>query len=794
MDSSSETNDTCEETGEGNNRSNIPKIGLTLSPLASFVCLVAVFAGSSGAAVIFQQYLIPVVIAILAYLIVILMLAVLNEDEMRRYFGALIATGTLLPVTLVMTTVITLGLGWAVPARCQSGGTFTLFWGSVIAVWGWFVAAFICSRCADFASAVPSSAGEFGRRLCQVKSAHHILCSEVLSDPSKCGNAKTATVCMEIQCQVDEIDKTIKKSGPPWVLGTGYMNVWGRLYSAEEALIEVLPQEKVVEGAIRDELRLEGSDMDPKQRDELLEKLRNAVCVIDSGARQFLKKTVMVAPTLAISTPSQLPVQQINTDFSQLLQATGGTPPYMWEVISDSKVVELKAAGLQLDNRTGVLNGNTPKPHDFVFQVRVTDSNDLSVTKCFSLAVKDKVTATASPPSNSPLNAEARSVLRSVRASINEYREARWNGLILARNRLMATLFFTSLTVYVLLILALVENASRGSVIAASVFYMVGAAIGLGSRLGSESENKTGFYDYGLSAAGLVTVPVFSGLTALGGVVLIAMLPYAGQILGPLQSEPLAIVTPQQLRDATVAERYLQPLEARGGTKPYTWAMSANALNGMPDGLGLESSGALSGTPTNSGSARFALRVTDSSGATAENVFALTIKPLPEKLSRLAVDTTSPLPAATAGESYSKRLQALGGKPAYTWSVVGDSLQGSGLELDKNTGELKGAPRKGQIFTFTVEVKDAVGKSERKTLSLPVRQPEQASGSGVPTTGGTAGSIPTLKEVFNLSKNLGGILIAAIFGLTPSLLFDRLKQMTDKYKQDLKSSQTTQGK
>jgi hypothetical protein len=33
--------------------------------------------------------------------------------------------------------------------------------------------------------------------------------------------------------------------------------------------------------------------------------------------------------------------------------------------------------------------------------------------------------------------------------------------------------------------------------------------------------------------------------------------------------------------------------------------------------------------------------------------------------------------------------------------------------------------------------------------------------------------------------------VAAVFGLTPGLLFDRLLQQADKYKADLKSSQAT---
>jgi hypothetical protein len=45
---------------------------------------------------------------------------------------------------------------------------------------------------------------------------------------------------------------------------------------------------------------------------------------------------------------------------------------------------------------------------------------------------------------------------------------------------------------------------------------------------------------------------------------------------------------------------------------------------------------------------------------------------------------------------------------------------------------------------------------------------------------------PPLGDIFDLTKNPVGILVAAVFGLTPSLLTDRLRPQAENYKADLR--------
>src|SRR5207244_12135958 len=50
-------------------------------------------------------------------------------------------------------------------------------------------------------------------------------------------------------------------------------------------------------------------------------------------------------------------------------------------------------------------------------------------------------------------------------------------------------------------------------------------------------------------------------------------------------------------------------------------------------------------------------------------------------------------------------------------------------------------------------------------------------------------SLPTLHQIFSLGSNPIGFLAAALFGLTPTLLFDYLQTETDAFRKSIASSQ-----
>ena len=103
---------------------------------------------------------------------------------------------------------------------------------------------------------------------------------------------------------------------------------------------------------------------------------------------------VLTSGTLPDATEGQL--------YSQTLQATGGTAPYTWSVVSGSL-----PAGLTLDPATGVISGTVPKvaqvtkaTGSFSFGVQLTDSSSpqlQSTVQPLSLQVVAAAPATVTP-------------------------------------------------------------------------------------------------------------------------------------------------------------------------------------------------------------------------------------------------------------------------------------------------------------------------------------------------------------------------------------------------------------
>lgn len=178
----------------------------------------------------------------------------------------------------------------------------------------------------------------------------------------------------------------------------------------------------------------------------------------------------------------------------------------------------------------------------------------------------------------------------------------------------------------------------------------------------------------------------------------------------------LPSVATSSLQEGHTGMSYSATLSASGGKGTRTWSIASGSL---PAGLGLSSSGDVSGVPS-SGSSTFTARVTDANGRFSERTFTLTVY-----LSPLV--TTTSLPDAVRGQPYSTTLAASHGRPPLSWSYIG-SLP-AGLSLS-SSGVISGTPTSSGASTFTVTVQDASGFTDSRTLSLNVR-----SASAVLTVG-----------------------------------------------------------
>jgi hypothetical protein len=141
------------------------------------------------------------------------------------------------------------------------------------------------------------------------------------------------------------------------------------------------------------------------------------------------------------------------------------------------------------------------------------------------------------------VDTQARVILRDVRHAINDFRDSRRDGFVRARNRLVLTGTFTGLTVFAILGLAVIAGVTQTMIISATAFYLVGSVIGLFDQLRRGLEGVPAIEeDYGLAHTRLFFTPMLSGLAAVTGVLVTAML--FGALSGSIATSDVAASEP----------------------------------------------------------------------------------------------------------------------------------------------------------------------------------------------------------------------------------------------------------
>ena len=140
-------------------------------------------------------------------------------------------------------------------------------------------------------------------------------------------------------------------------------------------------------------------------------------------------------------------------------------------------------------------------------------------------------------------------------------------------------------------------------------------------------------------------------------------------------------------------------LSVGGGTAPYTFSI-VGGLTNLPAGLTLNTStGAVTGTPTASGT--FSVQVTDTNGAVG-TACAITINP-PLSVTCSATNT------GTQGAAFNSGAESVtGGTSPNVFSIVGGLANlPAGLSLNASSGAVTGTPT--ATGTFSIQVTDAYG-------------------------------------------------------------------------------------
>ncbi len=161
---------------------------------------------------------------------------------------------------------------------------------------------------------------------------------------------------------------------------------------------------------------------------------------------------------------------------------------------------------------------------------------------------------------------------------------------------------------------------------------------------------------------------------------------------------PAIVIAPATLPNTTAGLGYSQTISASGGPLPFAFTVTAGAL---PNGLTLDSGGALSGTTTAAGTFNFTVTATDVNGQTASNAYTIVVAVPTITL------TPATLPGGTAGVAYSQALTVAGGIAPYTVTQTG--ALPAGLAFNAATGIFSGTPTQAGTFTISVTATDSTG-------------------------------------------------------------------------------------
>jgi hypothetical protein len=170
------------------------------------------------------------------------------------------------------------------------------------------------------------------------------------------------------------------------------------------------------------------------------------------------------------------------------------------------------------------------------------------------------------------------------------------------------------------------------------------------------------------------------------------------------------ITTVDPLPTSTSGLAYFTQLQASGGALPLRWTVTGGTL---PTGLTLNPySGVISGIPTAAGTS-ITVTATDENGSVDTMVYTLPfVSGAP-----VALAIVGTLPPAHPGVPYSATLQATGGAPPYTFSLVGSA---SWLSFDATTHTLFGTPDNNPIGLIQVQVADSFPVTPATALSNPL--------------------------------------------------------------------------
>jgi len=378
--------------------------------------------------------------------------------------------------------------------------------------------------------------------------------------------------------------------------------------------------------------------------------------VQDSGSpaqSKTLNVTIRVAPALAITTiAGALPDAVQGVSYNVSLNSSGGITPLSWTVLSGAL-----PSGLSLGS-TGSITGTPTATGTFSFTAQAQDSSNPPQQQTVALTLR----------SATPL------VINTVAGALPD---------AIQNTSYSSTLASTGGTT------PISWSVTAGQLPAGITLSNTGALTGTSTTLGTYSFTAQATDSNNPAQVQSIVVSI--------------------RVDAPL----IISTTTGALIDAIQSQAYNVTLVTTGGTSPLSWSLSAGSL---PPGISLSSTGALTGTPTSTGTFSFTAQVTDSGVPAQVKSVALSIR----SDALLVVTTPSgALPDAVQGVSYSVSLASNGGTSPLAWSLASGSLP-PGLTLT-SAGQVAGTPTTTGSYAFTAQLSDSSAPQQVKSVALSMR-------------------------------------------------------------------------
>jgi hypothetical protein len=447
--------------------------------------------------------------------------------------------------------------------------------------------------------------------------------------------------------------------------------------------------------------------------------------------------------------PVSLSAGTVGTAYSQTVSATGGSGSFTYAVSAGAL-----PPGLTLNASTGLVSGTPTAAGPSTFTVRATDGTGATGSRSYSvtMAVAPIVVNPASLSTATVGTAYSQTVTATGGTGGFTYSVSAGAlpaGLTL--NTSSGALSGTPTTVGTSnFTIRATDSASASgtraysvSTSAAITVNPVSLPVGTVGTAYSRTFTATGGaspYTYSVSAGVLpagLSLNASTGVLAGTPTATVASL-FTIQVTGSngaigtraysITINPAIVVNPATLPGGTLGTAYSQTVTATGGTGAYTYIRSAGSL---PAGLALNATtGAITGTPTASGTRTFTIRATDGNGAIGTRTYSVTI-------GAAIVVNPATLPGGTVASTYNRTVSATGGTGAKTFSISAGALP-AGLSLNATTGVILGTPTSAGTSSFTVRATDTIGAMGSRAYTVAINPAITLSPTSLPN--GTSGT------------------------------------------------------